>query len=47
MKRQHLKCIWEKVQEKTEVNTDVLLPTAYIAIQYKPMLPDANGSREF
>jgi len=33
----------EKVQDKLKSDTDVLLPTAYIAHHYKPLLPDANG----
>jgi hypothetical protein len=37
----------EKVQEKLKSDTDVLLPTAYIANLYKPMLPDANGIVSF
>jgi hypothetical protein len=37
----------EKVQEKLKSDTDVLLPTAYIANHYKPMLPDANGIVSF
>ncbi len=33
----------DKVQTKLKSDTDVLLPTAYIANEYKPLLPDANG----
>lgn len=33
----------EKIQDKLKSDTDILLPTAYIANVYKPLLPDANG----
>jgi hypothetical protein len=33
----------EKIHDKLKSDTDILLPTAYIANIYKPMLPDANG----
>jgi hypothetical protein len=33
----------EKIQTKLKSDTDVLLPTAYVANIYKPLLPDANG----
>ncbi|WP_192349597.1 hypothetical protein [Algoriphagus sp. Y33] len=33
----------EKIQDKLQSDTDILLPTAYIANAYKPLLPDANG----
>lgn len=33
----------EKIHDKLKSDTDILLPTAYIANVYKPMLPDANG----
>jgi hypothetical protein len=34
---------FEKIYAKLKSDTDILLPTAYIANQYKPVLPDANG----
>ncbi len=33
----------EKIYAKLKSDTDILLPTAYIANKYKPLLPDANG----
>lgn len=33
----------EKIQEKLQSDTDILLPTAYVANVYRPLLPDANG----
>ncbi|WP_297334889.1 hypothetical protein [Algoriphagus sp.] len=33
----------EKIYEVLKSDTDILLPTAYIANKYKPLLPDANG----
>ena len=33
----------EKIYSKLKSDTDVLLPTAYLANAYKEMLPDANG----
>lgn len=33
----------EKIHEKLLSDTDILLPTAYLANTYKPMLPDARG----
>jgi|SRR5690606_5103394 len=33
----------EKIQDKLKSDTDILLPTAYIANSYKPLLPDASG----
>ncbi|MFC3414778.1 hypothetical protein [Algoriphagus hitonicola] len=33
----------EKIYSMLKSDTDILLPTAYIANNYKPMLPDANG----
>jgi hypothetical protein len=32
-----------KIYEKLQSDNDVLLPTAYLANHYLPMLPDANG----
>jgi hypothetical protein len=32
-----------KIYEKLKSDNDVLLPTAYLANHYTPMLPDANG----
>ena len=32
-----------KIYAKLKSDTDVLLPTAYLANAYKEMLPDANG----
>jgi hypothetical protein len=34
----------EKIYTKLKSDTDVLLPTAYLANQYQEMLPDARGS---
>ncbi len=33
----------DKIYAKLKSDTDVLLPTAYLANAYKEMLPDANG----
>lgn len=33
----------EKIYGVLKSDTDILLPTAYIANKYKPLLPDANG----
>jgi hypothetical protein len=33
----------EKIYSVLKSDTDILLPTAYIANKYKPLLPDANG----
>ncbi|MHA7128519.1 hypothetical protein [Algoriphagus namhaensis] len=33
----------EKIHEKLLSDTDILLPTAYLANTYKPLLPDARG----
>lgn len=33
----------EKIYAKLKSDTDILLPTAYLANKYKEMLPDANG----
>ena len=33
----------EKIQDKLKSDTDILLPTAYIANPYKQLLADANG----
>lgn len=33
----------EKIHEKLQSDTDILLPTAYLANTYKPLLPDARG----
>lgn len=33
----------EKIYSKLKSDTDILLPTAYLANKYKEMLPDANG----
>jgi hypothetical protein len=33
----------EKIYSKLKSDTDVLLPSAYLANSYKEMLPDANG----
>lgn len=32
-----------KIYSKLKSDTDILLPTAYLANKYKEMLPDANG----
>lgn len=34
---------FEKIYAKLKSDTDILLPSAYIANVYKPVLPDANG----
>lgn len=34
---------FEKIYTRLKSDTDILLPTAYIANKYKPVLPDANG----
>ncbi len=34
---------FEKIYTRLKSDTDILLPTAYIANRYKPVLPDANG----
>ncbi len=34
---------FEKIYMRLKSDTDILLPTAYIANKYKPVLPDANG----
>lgn len=34
---------FEKIYTKLKSDTDILLPSAYIANAYKPVLPDANG----
>ncbi|WP_186756768.1 hypothetical protein [Echinicola salinicaeni] len=33
----------EKIYDKLDSDTDVLLPSAYLANKYVPMLPDARG----
>lgn len=33
----------EKIYEKLDSDTDILLPSAYLANKYIPMLPDAKG----
>ncbi|MBN7816192.1 hypothetical protein [Algoriphagus pacificus] len=33
----------EKIYSVLKSDTDILLPTAYLANKYKPLLPDANG----
>ncbi|MDN3203619.1 hypothetical protein [Algoriphagus sediminis] len=33
----------EKIHEQLLSDTDILLPTAYLANTYKPLLPDARG----
>lgn len=37
----------EKIHDKLKSDTDILLPTAYMANKYKPMLPDARGIVSF
>lgn len=34
---------FEKIYSKLKSDTDILLPSAYIANEYKPVLPDASG----
>ena len=34
---------FEKIYARLKSDTDILLPTAYIANKYKAVLPDANG----
>ncbi|QDH80105.1 hypothetical protein FKX85_14105 [Echinicola soli] len=33
----------EKIYDKLDSDTDILLPSAYLANKYTPMLPDAKG----
>lgn len=33
----------DKIHTKVQSDTDILLPTAYVANHYKPLLPDSRG----